>query len=157
MVAIGVYEGWKVLRRGASKSLPGPVELPDESEASPEWRALCEQSSAVIERILDELPPDITSEARKVPCLFREEYEKEDGGYIRFGEYHNFVPGRKSDHLGPIILFLKSIREWCEERGENFEAEVRYTYLHELGHHFGWDEVDLARHGLPSGRPPGMY
>jgi len=144
-------------RSGAAKSFPKQVELPKDPELTPEWRALCEQANAIIECILEGLPPEIATEARMVPCLFREVAEKKDGNYIRFGEYHNFVPERKSDHLGPIILFLKSIRDWCEEHQQNFETEVRYTYLHELGHHFGWDEVDLARHGLPSGRPPGTY
>jgi len=71
------------------------------------------------------------------------------------GVYHNFTPGVKSDHNGPIVLFLKSIEAYCADENLDFEEKVRFTYLHELGHHFGWDEVDLARHSLPSARLDG--
>jgi predicted Zn-dependent protease with MMP-like domain len=29
-----------------------------------------------------------------------------------------------------------------------FRKEVRLTYLHELGHYLGWDEDQVAAHGL---------
>lgn len=119
------------------------------------WDALCLRASRVIEEITAQLPPDVALEAKKVPYLFREHAEKESEGYRTMGEYQNFIPGRKSAYEGPIFLYLKTIAEFCMENGEDFDAEVQTTYLHELGHHFGWDEVDLARHGLPSGRKPG--
>ena len=39
-----------------------------------------------------------------------------------------------------ILLYLENL--W------DFRDEVRLTYLHELGHYFGWDEDQLANRGL---------
>ena len=41
-----------------------------------------------------------------------------------------------------------AIDEFCADEGEDFDDEVRLTYLHELGHHLGWDEGDLEARGL---------
>ena len=43
-----------------------------------------------------------------------------------------------------IILFLENLWDFAEGDEEVFRDEVRITYLHELGHYFGWDEDDLA-------------
>ena len=64
------------------------------------------------------------------------------------GTYGEFTPGEVSVGNGPIVLYLATIEDFCVEEGEDFETEVRLTYLHELGHHFGWDEGDLEERGL---------
>ena len=38
--------------------------------------------------------------------------------------------------------------DFAEGDVEVFRDEVRLTYLHELGHYFGWDEDDLTARGL---------
>jgi predicted Zn-dependent protease with MMP-like domain len=43
-----------------------------------------------------------------------------------------------------IILFLENLWDFAEGDRAVFRDEVRITYLHELGHYFGWDEDDLA-------------
>lgn len=153
----GVSGGWKAFRKGARLSLP-PVQAPApplEEPITETWARLCVRADDVIKGLIFAFPADVKKEAELVPYLFREHAETERPGYRTLGRYHNFVPGRTSDHKGPIFLFLRSIAEFCAQSGEEFEAKVASTYLHELGHHFGWDEVDLVRHGLPSGRPPG--
>jgi predicted Zn-dependent protease with MMP-like domain len=47
-----------------------------------------------------------------------------------------------------IILFLENLWEFAEEDEEIFREEVRTTYLHELGHYLGLDEIDLEERGL---------
>lgn len=47
-----------------------------------------------------------------------------------------------------IILFLENLWEFAEGDEAVFRDEVRITYLHELGHYFGWDEDDLAAREL---------
>ncbi len=123
--------------------------------SSTDWDDLCSRANRIIGELIAQFPDDIASEAKTVPCLFKERAETESEGYRTLGRYHNFIPGHKSDYKGPIFLYLKTIEEVCAANGEDFETQIKTTYLHELGHHFGWDEVDLARHGLPSGRPPG--
>jgi len=113
-------------------------------EMSP-WEALKAQAQRVIETTIAEFPPEIRAEAQKVPVLFEEECE-EDPEIM--GTYGHFIPGEISEANGPIILYLLTIDDYCDEEGEDFATEVRLTYLHELGHHLGWDEGDLEERGL---------
>ena len=154
---VWAYDGLLAFIRGARKSLPTvKVPPPLEAASTAEWESLCARARKALDAVVDQLPTNLATEARQVPCLLRERAEKESEGYQTLGLYHNFIPGHKSDHNGPIVLYLKSIEDHCLNNGKDFDDEVRFVYLHELGHHFGWDEVDLVRHGLPSGRPPGQ-
>jgi len=47
-----------------------------------------------------------------------------------------------------IILFLENLWNFAEEDKDIFREEVRTTYLHELGHYLGLDEIDLEERGL---------
>jgi predicted Zn-dependent protease with MMP-like domain len=112
---------------------------------SSRWEKLKARAQVVVERTMAELPPDILAEAQKVPVLFQEVCE-EDPEIL--GTYGYFEPGEVSPANGPIILYLETIEDFCADESEDFEAEVRLTYLHELGHHLGWDEDDLEARGL---------
>ena len=109
------------------------------------WEKLKADAQIVIDRTIAGLPPNILAEAQKVPVLFHELCQ-EDPEIL--GTYGYFEPGEVSPANGPIILYLATIEEYCEEEGEGFQEEVRLTFLHELGHHLGWDEVDLEERGL---------
>ncbi|MBO35508.1 MAG: hypothetical protein CMO64_04870 [Verrucomicrobiales bacterium] len=63
------------------------------------------------------------------------------------GEALNDLP---SNHPVPnqIILFLENLWDFAEGDEEIFLNEVQVTYLHELGHYFGFDEEDLAERKL---------
>jgi len=110
------------------------------------WEALKARAQRVIDQTLAELPSDILAEAKKVPYLF-EPYAEEDPDLL--GIYAgDFMPGEMSAANGPIVLYLAAIEEFCLDEEVEFADEVRVTYLHELGHHFGWDEDDLEERGL---------
>jgi predicted Zn-dependent protease with MMP-like domain len=109
------------------------------------WESLRVQASAVVEKTLAELPPEVLSEARQVPVLLQERCE-DDPDIL--GIYSDFTPNEVGEANGPIILYLATIDDFCAEEGGDFAEEVRLTYLHELGHHFGWDEDDLEARGL---------
>jgi predicted Zn-dependent protease with MMP-like domain len=109
------------------------------------WSRLERAAQAVIDEVLAELPPEIREAAAKVPCLFQEESEHDPD---LLGIYCEFEPGEISAANGPIILYLTAIDAFCEDEGEDFTEQVRVTYLHELGHHFGWNEGDLEERGL---------
>lgn len=47
-----------------------------------------------------------------------------------------------------IILFLENLWQFAEHNEAVYLDEVRITYLHELGHYFGFDEDDLEERGL---------
>jgi predicted Zn-dependent protease with MMP-like domain len=109
------------------------------------WEALQARAAAIVESTLAELPPEIRAEALQVPCLFEPE-NPDDPDLL--GLYCDFAPGEVSEANGPIVLYLAAIEDYCAAEGEDFASEVRLTYLHELGHHLGWDEGDLEARGL---------
>ena len=47
-----------------------------------------------------------------------------------------------------ILLYVENLWDFAEEDIDVFREEARLTYLHELGHYFGWDEDELAARGL---------
>jgi predicted Zn-dependent protease with MMP-like domain len=109
------------------------------------WKKLEAEAQEVVGRTIAELPPEIRAEAEKVPCLFQAENEDDPD---LLGIYCEFTPGMVSDANGPIILYLAALDDFCVDEGADFAEEVRLTYLHELGHHLGWDEGDLEARGL---------
>jgi predicted Zn-dependent protease with MMP-like domain len=109
------------------------------------WEKLKAMAQSCIEETIDELPEDIRAEAQKVPCLFERE-SKTDPDFL--GTYGHFTLNEVGEANGPIMLFLGTIETVCAEEGTDFFQEVRLTFLHELGHHFGWDEDDLEARGL---------
>jgi predicted Zn-dependent protease with MMP-like domain len=109
------------------------------------WELLKARAGSVIEKTIGELPREILAEAQKVPVLF-EQRCVEDPDIL--GTYGHFTLNEIGEANGPIILYLATIDDFCAEEGDDFAAEVRLTYLHELGHHLGWDEDDLEARGL---------
>jgi predicted Zn-dependent protease with MMP-like domain len=109
------------------------------------WEKLKARAQGVIEKTIAELPPDVLDEARKVPVLFEPE-SKTDPEIL--GTYGHFTLNEVGEANGPIVLYLATIDDYCADEGEDFATEVRLTYLHELGHHLGWDEGDLEARGL---------
>ena len=109
------------------------------------WETLKARAQQAIEATIAQFPPEIQIEAQKVPYLFELEC-KYDPDIL--GTYGHFVPGEVSEANGPIILYLAAIEDYCTEEGTDFDDEVRVTYIHELGHHLGWDEGDLEERGL---------
>ena len=46
-----------------------------------------------------------------------------------------------------LYLFQNNLERAATSRSE-LEHEIRVTVLHEIGHHLGWNEEDLAERGL---------
>ena len=109
------------------------------------WQDLEVRARQIVDWTIAELPPEIRDVAMGIPCLF--ESVCEDDPEI-LGLYCDFTPGEVSEANGPIILYLRTVENYCLEERADFATEVRLTYLHELGHHFGWDEGDLEERGL---------
>jgi predicted Zn-dependent protease with MMP-like domain len=47
-----------------------------------------------------------------------------------------------------ILLYLENLWDMAEGDEDTYREDVRVTYLHELGHYFGWDEDQLTARGL---------
>ena len=48
-------------------------------------------------------------------------------------------------HIDMVFLYRRPILDyWCET-GEDLFAVVRHVLIHEIGHHFGFSDADMAR------------
>ena len=103
-----------------------------------------------------QLPPEIRSIARDVPVhyeqlpaahLLAEGFEPDILGLFT-GSAHGEELSHDQPALPQILLYLENIWDFAEGDEEVFRDEVRLTYLHELGHYFGWDEDEVAARGL---------
>jgi len=110
----------------------------------------------VIASTLNRMPVKLRSLAAAVPVHFEPYASKEvvKQGFEPdiLGLYIGETVGHEADSDNPlppqIILYLCSILEFCEGDAAAFRDEVKLTYLHELGHFFGWDEEQVSAHGL---------
>jgi len=103
-----------------------------------------------------QLPPEIRPLAREVAVhyermpadeLLAEGFEPDILGLF-VGRPHGTELSDTNPLPPQILLYLESLWDFAEGDLEVFRAEVRVTYLHELGHYLGWDEDDLAARGL---------
>ena len=109
-----------------------------------------------VEATLKALPAALRERAKQVPVTFERVPNpglEEDGiepdtlGLFTGPEFAD--EEASASPLPPqIILFLENQWDQAEADEKRFQAEVRTTYLHELGHYLGLDEQDLIGRGL---------
>jgi len=107
-----------------------------------DWEPLFAAARAVLYQTIASFPEKIQAEADRVPWTLQ---KWSDQGVL--GLFTGYEDDRLSEG-GNIQLFLGDIYLYCDEDMDDFSDEVRTTYLHELGHHLGWDEDDLEARGL---------
>ena len=90
-------------------------------------------------------PVPVTYEARPARALLKEGYEPDLLGLF-IG--HPLAHPDESPLPPQIILFLENIWDLAEGQETVYRQEIRRTYLHELGHYLGLDEIDLEERGL---------
>ncbi|MEC8928392.1 MAG: metallopeptidase family protein [Verrucomicrobiota bacterium] len=88
----------------------------------------------------------VTYETRPTPGMAEDDIAPDTLGLF-CGEALNDPP---SPHPVPrqIILFLDVLWDFADRNREIYLEEIHTTYLHELGHYFGFDEDDLTERGL---------
>ena len=119
------------------------------------WRRLVTIAEGVTQSTLRRLPATLRESAATVPVVFEpwisEELAGEDLDPDSLGLFVG-DPHGTSESLHPmppqIFLFLESLWDFAEADEDLFREEVRVTYLHELGHFLGLDELDLEQRGL---------
>lgn len=103
-----------------------------------------------------DLPAELQAHANRIPVhhyewptpeILGEEFEPDILGLF-VGPPHGEDTGDRNDVPTEIILFLGNLWDYAEGDPDAFVEEVHITYLHELGHYFGWDEDDLAARDL---------
>lgn len=119
----------------------------------PQLTRLAEQVVAAAQRAL---PEPLRTHASGLPVVYHDwpspeiladEFEPDILGMFA-GSPHGQETGDRNDLPAHIMLFLGNLWDFAEEDQRTFREEVRVTYLHELGHYFGWDEDDLEQRGL---------
>ncbi len=121
-----------------------------------QFQQQCQLAENVVAHVQKRLPPELRAHAQKVPVVFHD-WPSEA---ILGDEFEPDILGMfVGDPLGAssegtqalptqILLFLENILDYAEGDEGIFRDEVRLTYLHELGHFFGWDEDEVAARGL---------
>jgi predicted Zn-dependent protease with MMP-like domain len=112
---------------------------------------------SLVARALDALPPHIVAMLDNVEIVVEDEPTPEQRGQnggddALFGLYEGIpLVARDSGYAmtlpDRIIIFRRPLERACRSPAE-IAREVRITVLHELGHHFGFDEDRLEELGL---------
>ena len=108
-----------------------------------DWEELAQRQ---IVEIQGELPEFIRARATEVPVFF----SRARGKWLGVFQGYSLMAGppAQPDEMPRITLFIDTLAEAANYRRTVFLREVRKTYLHELGHYFGWDEGQIANVGL---------
>jgi|ERR1044071_7333359 predicted Zn-dependent protease with MMP-like domain len=121
-----------------------------------DWSSLLAVARAEVTRTLQSLPAALRDGARHLPVTFERRPARDLTGEGIESDTLGLFVGEPLAEVGAtatplpaqIILFLENIRDATENDPEWYREEVRTTYLHELGHFLGLDEIDLDERGL---------
>jgi len=121
---------------------------------SKHWQQLLSLAQREVEATLATLPAPVRRQAAPLPVSYEAHPERDKLNDEYDPDLLGLFVGAALAHpdespLPPqIILFLENLWDFAEEDVEFFREEVRTTYLHELGHYLGLDEIDLEERGL---------
>ena len=119
-----------------------------------DWQKKVQLAEETVTQIILELPDPIRAQSQHIAITYRKRPGK---GLIRDGVEPDTLGLYVGEtHAGDdpeclpqqIILFLENIWECSEGNTQTFCEEIKTTFLHELGHFLGLDEVDLEARGL---------
>jgi predicted Zn-dependent protease with MMP-like domain len=112
-----------------------------------DWEDLAQQQIDEIQRTL---PASIRARVTEVPVFFSRARGGKNNACLGVFEGYSLMDGSPAqpDEMPRITLFLDTLAQAANYRKRVFLREVRITYLHELGHYFGWDEGQIANVGL---------
>jgi predicted Zn-dependent protease with MMP-like domain len=112
-----------------------------------DWEGLAQEH---LDEIQSALPEPIRARALEVPVFFSQATDPESRSCLGIFEGYSLMEGSPAqpDQMPRITLFINTLAEVADHRRKAFLREVRVTYLHELGHYFGWDEGQLTNVGL---------
>ena len=117
---------------------------------------LTELAVATVTATQRTLPPELRPlalavpvhyEAAPHPSVLAEGFEPDILGLF-IGSPHGSELAHDQPAPPEILLYLENLWDLAEGDEAVFREEARLTYLHELGHYFGWDEDELTARGL---------
>ncbi|MGA8659803.1 MAG: metallopeptidase family protein [Chthoniobacterales bacterium] len=112
-----------------------------------DWEDLAQGQIAEIQCAL---PESIRARAIEVPVFLSRAEHRKSGACLGVFEGYSLLDGppTQPDEMPRITLFFDTLARAANYRKTVFLREVRITYLHELGHYFGWDEEQITNVGL---------
>ena len=120
------------------------------------WSSLLASAESEVTRTMDSLPSALRDKVGQLPVTFerrpgealQEEGIEPDTLGLFVGEPLFEIGTTTAPLPAQIILFLENIWDAAEGDEPDYRKEIRATYLHELGHYLGLDELDLEERGL---------
>ena len=119
-----------------------------------DWSHLLSLARAEVEETLAALPEPLRVQAAPLPVTYE---RRPSAALLDEGSDPDLLglfigaalDEPMSSPLPPqIILFLENLWEFSDGDDEIYREEIQITYLHELGHYLGLDEIDLEERGL---------
>jgi predicted Zn-dependent protease with MMP-like domain len=112
-----------------------------------DWEDLAQRQIAETQRAL---PESIRVRATEVPVFLSGAGTRKSGACLGVFEGYSLLDGPPThpNEMPRITLFLGTLVRAANYQRTVFLREVQITYLHELGHYFGWDEEQIANIGL---------
>jgi predicted Zn-dependent protease with MMP-like domain len=112
-----------------------------------DWEDLAQQQIAETQRAL---PEPVRARATEVPVFLERTGTGNSGACLGVFEGYSLlnVPPTQPNEMPRITLFLDTLARAANYQTTMFLREVQITYLHELGHYFGWNEGQIANVGL---------
>ncbi len=101
-----------------------------------------------VARVLAKLPEDTRLAAEECAvCYDAGSEDFETLGLFEGLDRLQPPPSEPAD-LPCITLYLRNLWDYSGGDSRTYRKEVRITYLHELGHYFGWGEGEMEALGL---------
>ena len=122
-----------------------------------------EEFDAILEQAIADLPQFARELLDEVPVMvedepnddLRAEWEGPDfSGESDLCGLHSGIPLTEKSVADPgadhplILIFRGPIRRLAGRSKRELRKQIRITLAHEMGHHFGFSEEDLAKRGL---------
>ena len=112
----------------------------------------------LVTQAVDSLPENFLERLENAEVVVEDEPTEEDldlagiepGGTL-LGLYHGVPQSQRGHWYGNflpdrIVIYRRPIEAMARDR-QQIRKEIRITLMHEIGHHFGLDEDDLAQAG----------
>ncbi len=115
-----------------------------------EFATLCQWAEEELKSVNRVLPKEVQQAAALISLSLESRPSDPNLAGDELGVFEGLSLEEEADPAScpRIRLFLANLWEWVEGDEQTFRDQVGLTYLHELGHYFGWDEDDLSARGL---------
>ena len=114
------------------------------------------RAQSIVSETMANLPDDLRARASSIPISYADRPSRvqleegllpEDLGLFS-GPSLCDIDGPECLESPSITLFLANLWDYCEADPDVFDEEVERTFLHELGHYFGFEEEDMPERDL---------